>query len=91
MSAETLSGVPVSRLFLVSGRVPFADDDTVHIIEAEDQAQAEAIFEAELLGEVFEDDPEDSHPRIYINQVCPLSAAVGARLTVTILNEVASK
>jgi hypothetical protein len=91
MNNETLSGVPVGRLFLVFGRVPFADDDTVHVIEADDQGQAEAIFEAELLGEVLEDDPNDSHPRIYINQVCSLSDAIGARLTGTVLNGVASK
>lgn len=40
----TLTGIDLSRLYIVSGRTLFDDDDTVELIEADSLADAEAHF-----------------------------------------------
>ena len=75
--SESLQPAPrngLKEIFLVSGRVPFDDDDTVHLVEAGDLGSAVDIF-TRALNE--EDDPERE---VYINVEMNLYDALTHRL-----------
>lgn len=72
-SEEAAAGGSLPDLFLVSGRVHGADDDTAMIIQACSQESAEDAFKATL-------DDDDESLTVYINQSEPLVAAMTQRV-----------
>lgn len=76
---EVVVADPGGDLWCVSGRVPFDDDDTAMIIQAESGDQARATFESQLLAV---DGPEHDaatiagEPTVYINTVFRFATAI---------------
>lgn len=67
----------INQLFLISGRCWGDDDDTVHIVEADNEAAAIDIFTT-YLRSLTDKDYEDDE--IFINITEPLKDAVIGRL-----------
>lgn len=69
-------GAPESDLFLISGRVSGDDDDSVHIVEAQDQGVANSVFTKHLQCECGGDEATD----VFIIDSSPLPSAISQRL-----------
>ncbi len=67
---------PESDLFLISGRVSGDDDDSVHIVEAQNQGVANSVFTKHLQNECGGDEATD----VFIIDSSPLPSAISQRL-----------
>jgi len=66
----------LSSLFLVSGRVSGDDEDIQHIVEAQDQADAEALY----IEQMQSGSNGDDQPLVFVNRCIPLNKAIDTRL-----------
>lgn len=81
--SELYAGKDLNEVFVITGRVAYDDDDTIHFIEAPSLAEAKVIFKKSLargvLNEMDEDDQdnsealEDAIVEIYINSADSLA------------------
>lgn len=67
---------PESDLFLISGRVSGDDDDSVHIVEAQNQGVANSVFTKHLQSECGGDEATD----VFIIDSSPLPSVITQRL-----------
>lgn len=72
----------LENLYLISGRLHGADDDSVSIIEAPTQADAEEIFTKNILAnnDIEDVDLDDETTNVYIICSEKLSSAIERRM-----------
>ena len=65
-----------TKLWVVAGRIPFDDDDTVACVEADDAGEAEKLFVDWILGDP-EADLSNDHDYPIITYNIPLTQFMG--------------